>query len=264
MLTNGGLMVSQHITSSQSDLKKYTEANREAWNEVTPWHQKAAKEKWDSAFMQPGFVCLDSIEVDILQQVGVGGKSIAHLCCNNGIELLSLKNLGAGGCVGFDICDEAIKEAQERAQRSHIACDFVRCDVYDIAAQYDNQFDMVYITIGAMGWLPDLKRFFARAAALLRENGRVFIHDMHPFAEMLPFDSSTQPATLSLVGPYFKTEPYVDYGGLDYLGHAEYISSKPQYGFVHTLSTILMSLIANGIAIEHFSEYETDISAGRQ
>jgi hypothetical protein len=72
------------------------------------------------------------------------------------------------------------------------------------------------------------------------------------------------PATLSLVGPYFKTDPYVDYDGLDYLGHAEYISTKSQYGFVHTLSTILTSLIANRIAIEHFSEYETDISAGRQ
>ena len=255
-------MVSQRDTTSQSDLKKYTEANRDAWNEVMPRHQKAAREKWDRAFKQPGFVHLRSVEIDLLNRVGVKGKTIAHLCCNNGIELLSLKNLGAAACVGFDICDEAIKEAQERAESCGMACRFVRCDVYDIAAEYDNQFDMVYITTGALGWLPDLNRFFARAAALLRQNGCVFIYDSHPFAEMLPFDSSAHPASLSIVEPYFKTDPHVDYGGLDYVGHSEYSSVKPQYWFVHTLSSILMSLIANGMAIEHFSEYETDISAG--
>ena len=255
-------MVPQHDTGSQSDLKKYTEANRDAWNEVMPRHQKAAREKWDRAFKQPGFVHLRSVEIDLLNRVGVKGKPVAHLCCNNGIELLSLRNLGAAACVGFDICDEAIKEAQERARLCEIACRVVRCDVYDIPVEFAGLFDIVYVSAGALGWLPDLNRFFARAAALLRKNGCVFIHDIHPFAEMLPFDSSSKPATLSIVGPYFKADPYVDYGGLDYVGHTEYSSTKPQYGFVHTLSSILTTLIANGIAVEHFSEYETDISAG--
>jgi hypothetical protein len=49
------------------DLKRYTEANRAAWNEVMPIHQRAAKEKWDRSFSQPGFVCLDDLEVRLLQ-----------------------------------------------------------------------------------------------------------------------------------------------------------------------------------------------------
>lgn len=126
-----------------SVLKKYTEANRIAWNEVMPKHQQAAKAKWDSAFMQPGFVCLSDVELDQLQRLGVKDKDVVHLCCNNGIELLSLKNLGANQCMGFDIYDEAIKEANERAERSKIECQFIRSDVYEIGAEYENLFDIV-------------------------------------------------------------------------------------------------------------------------
>ena len=98
----------------QSDLKRYTEANREAWNEVMPLHQRAAKEKWDESFSRPGFVALDEAEIELWQQVRIKGKRVVQLLCNNGVELMSLKNMGAGECVGFDISDETSKEANER------------------------------------------------------------------------------------------------------------------------------------------------------
>ena len=83
-------------------LHSYTQSNRADWNEVIPLHQKAAREKWDRAFAQLGYVCLDEVEVGLFRQSGIAGKDTAQLCCNNGIELLSIKNLGAGECVGFD------------------------------------------------------------------------------------------------------------------------------------------------------------------
>jgi SAM-dependent methyltransferase len=248
----------------QPTFKEYTEANRDAWNEVMPRHQKAARERWDSAFMQPGFVCMGDVELDLLGRMGIKDKAVAHLCCNNGVELLSLKNLGADECIGFDISDLAIQEARERAERCKIDCQYVRSDVYEIGPEYENRFDVVYISSGGLGWMPDLRLFFAKAAALLRGNGQVFIHEIHPFSEMLPFDNTEDVDVLRIVEPYFKTGPYVDYGGLDYVGGTEYTSTKPQYWFVHKLSDVLMGLIENQIAIEHFSEYETDISAGHK
>jgi SAM-dependent methyltransferase len=244
----------------QSSLKAYTESNRRAWNEVMPLHQKAAKAKWDAAFMQPGFVRLPAVEVEYLTQIGIVGKDVAHLCCNNGIELLSLRNLGAGACVGFDICDEAIAEAQARAQLCRIDCRFVRSDVYEISDEYNESCDLVYISTGCLGWLPDLPRFFARAAALLRARGCVFIHEIHPFCEMLPFDNSATGDPLRIVEPYFTFKPYVEYGGLDYVGNAVYDGKAAQYWFVHTLSAIVTGLISNGLALEHFSEHDTAIS----
>lgn len=247
-----------------SELQQYTEANRDAWNEVMILHQQAAKEEWDRAFTQPGFACIVDVQLALFKQLGLAGKAVAHLCCNNGVELLSLKNLGAGECVGFDISDLAIQEAQERAARCQIDCSYVRTDVYAIGPAYEARFDIVYMTAGALGWLPDLTRFFATAAALLKPGGCIFIHEIHPFSEMLQFDDADDAELLQIIAPYFKAEPYVDYGDLDYVGGTEYTSTKPQYWFVHTLSDILMSLLHNHLTLEHFYEYETDISAGHQ
>jgi len=247
---------------SESKLKGMTESNRAAWNEVMPLHQHAAKERLDKLFSEPGCVRLDENEIDVLNQVGLKGKNVTHLCCNNGTELMSLKNLGAGKCVGFDISDLAIQEASERAIRSQIDCQFVRTDVYDIDETFNDHFDIVYISAGCLGWLPDLELFFAKAFSMLRSGGMVFIHEIHPFSEMLPFDDDKQSLKLQIIEPYFKTEPYMDQGGLDYVGNSEYESTTTQYWFVHTLSDILMSLIKNRLLVEQFLEYETDISAG--
>ena len=242
--------------------RQYTESNREAWNEVMPLHRRAASAKWDEFFARPGAVCFDDVELEPLRHVGVEGKAVVHLCCNNGVELLSLRNMGAGECVGFDISDEAIEEARERAARFRIDCRFVRSDVYDIDDSYSGRFDLVYISAGCLGWMPDLGRFLAKAAALLRTGGRIFIREIHPVSEMLPFDGDDAPDVLRIVGPYFKKEPYVEKGGLDYIGRAEYEGGATQYWFVHTISDIVTGLIGSGLAIELFREDATDVSAG--
>jgi SAM-dependent methyltransferase len=211
--------------------------------------------------MQPGYVCMGDVELELLRRMGIKDKAVAHLCCNNGIELLSLKNLGANECVGFDISDVAIQEAHERAERCQINCQFVRSDIYEIGSEYESQFDVVYLSSGSLGWMPDIMLFFAKAADLLKEDGHIFIHEIHPFSEMLPFDDTEDDDFLRIVEPYFKNEPYIDYGDLDYVGGERYSSTKSQYWFVHKLSEILMGLIENQISIEHFSEFETDVSA---
>jgi len=246
------------------DLQRYTESNRAAWNEAMPYHQRAAKDKWDGRFAMPGYSCLAENELEEWQRFGLTGKAVAHLCCNNGVELMSLKNLGAGECVGFDISDAAILEAQERAALCNLDCRFVRTDVYAIDRQWDGRFDVVYITIGALGWLPDLARLFARAAMLLKEGGGVFIHEIHPLAEILPDDGKQEADPLRINDPYFKAEPWVDYGDLDYVGGVHYDSVLPQYGFAHPLSDVIMALIGSGLVVERFVEYDIDTSAGHK
>jgi len=113
-----------------------------------------------------------------------------------------------------------------------------------------------------------LPRFFAQAGAMLRDAGRIFIHEIHPISEMLPFDNG-DPDTpdadyLRIIEPYFKAEPYEDHDSLDYVGGTDYTSAATQYWFVHTISDIIMGLVNNGFAIEHFAKYPTDISAGHQ
>ena len=248
------------MTNTQSDLKRYTEANRAAWNEVMPLHQRAAKEKWNESFSQPGFVALPEAQIEMWQKVGIEGKSVVQLCCNNGVDLMSVKNMGAKECVGFDISDVAINEANERSERTQIDCRFIRSNVYEIGDEFSNRFDVAYMSAGGLGWLPDLPLFFEMVAGLMVNDGVVFLREVHPITDVLPLADSDDPELLVFAEPYFKAEPYEEYGGLDYVGNSEHYSTLPQYWFVHTMSTIVMSLIDNGIAIEYFSESPTAIS----
>ncbi len=127
--------------------KKYTEANRKAWNQVMPYHKKVMDEKWDALFTNPDFIFQKDQELDELNMIGIKGKRITHLSCNNGIELMSLKRMGASHCVGFDISDNAIKEAKGRARKFNINCEFERTDVLEISEKFYGKFDLVYITV---------------------------------------------------------------------------------------------------------------------
>ncbi len=248
------------------DIKKCTEANREAWNQVMPKHQAVNKDELDKCFSQPGYIDLEEEEfLAVLNKIDIKNKDVIHLCCNNGTELLSLKNMGAGGCVGVDISDEAVIEANDRARKCNIDCQFIRSDIYDISEDLYDSFDIVYISPGGIGWMPDLNLFFKIAAGLLRKGGRILFHEIHPFSEIIPFDDSETDNPLQIVEPYFRNEPIVENCNLDYVGGTEY-DAKTQYWSVHTISDLIMGIVDNGMAIELFSEHERDISAvhGRQ
>ncbi len=83
-------------------------ANRAGWNEAAPLHAKQNLDDLLAAFKTTGYSCFDEIETRYLNKIGVAGRDVAQLCCNNGQELISVKNIGAARCVGFDLSDEFI------------------------------------------------------------------------------------------------------------------------------------------------------------
>lgn len=244
------------------DIKDYPNANRDAWNEVAPLHQKNSKERLDAFFAKPGAIIQTDPDVlRVLGEINVRGKDVIHLCCNNGIELMSLKNMGAARCVGIDISGAAVGEAEARAKRSNIACEFVCADVFDLIPEYESQFDVVMLTAGCLGWMPDLEKFFGICTRLLRPIGQVLIHEIHPFSEMLAFDYSDVDDRTKIIEPYFRDEPIVENQGLDYLGKTSY-EAKTTYWFVYAVSHIINALYKNGIVVTEFTESTRDVSAG--
>jgi 2-polyprenyl-3-methyl-5-hydroxy-6-metoxy-1,4-benzoquinol methylase len=244
------------------NIKEFTNANKAAWNEVVPRHQKVQKSELDNLFAQPGYlVQTDKDVLNIFNQINIKEKDVIHLCCNNGVELLSIKNMGAKRCVGVDISEYAIEESSERAKKSNIDCEFICSDVYEIPEKYFNSFDVVHITAGCIGWMPDINLFFNMCCKLLRTGGYFFIHEIHPFSEMLPFDSDDIENRLQIVDKYFHDGPVIENSGLDYIGGERY-EAKTQYWFVHTISDLVMSLCTNGFKLIEFIESRSDISAG--
>jgi ubiquinone/menaquinone biosynthesis C-methylase UbiE len=167
--------------------------------------------------------------------------------------------MGAGRCVGFDLAEEFIAQARELNMAAQLDCEFVAGNAYAIPAAYDGQFDLVYISIGVLSWMPDIQGFFGVVARLLKPQGHLLIYEMHPFLNMLNTpEESDDPLRIAL--PYFKEEAELDMTNLDYYQGTVY-EALPRYWFAHTLAAIMTGLLANGLQIVRFSEYPHDISA---
>jgi len=243
-------------------IQDYAERNREAWNEVAPIHRKGRKVDLRQEVRQDSFNVLEEVEIEALRRIGVSGKRVAQLCCNNGRELISLLKMGAAHGVGFDISDDFIEEARELAALSGTHCDFVRSNVLDIGHNYNEAFDLLIFTVGALCWLDDLKPLFAVVARLLRPGGHLFIHELHPFTDMMAvkedeeYDAGNE---LKIVRSYFKEDPWIDDDGLDYIGGTTY-DAKTTISFPHSMSETLSAIAASGLVILELREYRQDIA----
>jgi ubiquinone/menaquinone biosynthesis C-methylase UbiE len=235
----------------------YTSANRRAWNEAAPAHDRQPIAQTVVDFQQQGHHPLSLAATQILKQIGLSGKAVAHLCCNDGRELIAIKQLGAGRCTGFDISDNFITQAKHSAIVSNVDCEFVRTDVYDISARYTASFDLAYISVGTLGWMPDIRAFFQIVSRLLKPGGWLVIHEMHPVLDMFEGDDPNDPP--QLLHSYFRTQPYVEDTGLDFNGQTPFQSS-PSYWFHHKISDVIDGCLASGLALRSFQEYDSDIS----
>ena len=183
------------------------------------------------------------------------GLDVAHLCCNCGQDTLSLANLGAR-CTGFDLSTAAILEAQALAAAADIAAAFVHANVLDIAPSFHGRFDLVYISKGALVWLPDLNLLMKNVSALLRPGGSLFLYDQHPFLFML---QDVAGRGLSVVSDYFRKEPEECFG-LDYIGDTQY-EAGPNYQFMVRMSDLLNGMADHRLRLVQLLEFEHSMYA---
>ena len=82
---------------------------------------------------------------------------------------------------GLDFSPAALAQARALAERTGAAVDFVESDVYAAADVLgEGGFDLVFTGIGALCWLPDVRRWAAVVRRLLRPGGRLFLREGHP------------------------------------------------------------------------------------
>jgi SAM-dependent methyltransferase len=243
-----------HDTDPDYTVSDYTEANRAMWNATADVHASVSLPGLLAEVARPDFSTFDFVEEHVFGEIGLSGKDVAQLSCNNGRELISCKKAGAARCVGFDISEKFIAQGRELAQVGGVEVDFVRTDVYDIPHGYDSSFDIVYVTIGALGWLRDLNAYYAVVARLLRPGGYFFLYEMHPILDM--FEAATG---LEVKHSYFRTEPYVEEAAPDYLDKSTVVEST-SYWFHHKLSEVIGGALSAGLALRLFEEYAHDQS----
>ena len=239
--------------------KQYTEANRIAWDEAAPRHAAHNNAALFAAVRDPSYLSFSGEILATLQAVGVAGKQVIQLGCNNARETLSLRNLGAARCVGIDASAEFLAHGRELLRIAGAAAEveLVEADVYQLPPEYTDAFDMVLVTIGVISWMPDLDAFFEVVSGLLQPGGQLVMEEMHPV--LLMYEDDADSGISSPRYSYFSNEIWEETSGLDYYGHETY-DSAPNYSFMHRLDEILMAGINSGLRLRRFSELDHDIS----
>src|SRR5262249_61906933 len=93
---------------------------------------------------------------------------------------VSRVRLGASR-TGLDFAAPAVEQARRLAQRIGAEAKFVQADVYSAAEVLGRgAFDLVFTGIGALCWLPDIRRWAQVVADLLRPGGRLVLREGHP------------------------------------------------------------------------------------
>ncbi len=232
-------------------------ANKASWDEAAERHRSHDQYAQLLAdFATPGFSMLDETLTGRLEGLGLAGKAVAQLCCNNARELLSVKNLGAASVTGFDFSEAFLAQARELAAAGSIEAELVQTEIAKIPASYDGRFDLALVTIGVLGWMPDLAEFFGTARRILKPGGQLVIYEGHPILNMYDDRDKRLPPVPD--ESYFRREPYRAEGGLDYWANQEYEATACYWHF-HKMSDVIMGLTRAGFALEDFEELPHDI-----
>jgi len=236
-----------------SSLDPYREANRARWDESVAIH--AASDFYGVDRFLAGESTL--LELDHQEVGDVAGKSLLHLQCHFGLDTLSWARMGAD-VVGVDFAASAVKTAKEIAKRAGLPAEFVESELYaspDVLANRLSTFDIVYVNLGALCWLPDITGWAQVCAGFLREGGKLYVRDVHPVTQTL--DDESAPGELRLLYPYFETtQPQHWAGSEDYADDSASLEHHDSYEWNHSLGEIVSAVIDAGLQVEFLHEQD--------
>lgn len=217
--------------------QNYIILNRQSWDNKVETH--LSSDFYDLNNFIKGQSSLNSIELGLLGEVS--GKSILHLQCHFGQDSISLSRLGAE-VTGVDFSEKAIASAIRIAKETKANATFICCDIYDLPAYLDRQFDIVFTSYGTIGWLPDLDKWAKIISKFLKPNGHFVFVEFHPVVWM--FDDNFE----TIYYRYFNSGAIIETEIGTYANKTANITQE----FVmwnHGLSEVVNSLINNGLEI---------------
>jgi SAM-dependent methyltransferase len=229
-------------------------ANRAHWDELAALH--LGPRGYDLTQLRAGSGRLNAIEEAELPPVE--GRRVLHLQCHFGADTLTLAQRGAT-VVGLDFSAPAIAAARSLAGELGLAerARFIAADIYQAAEAIPppHGFDLVFVTWGAIGWLPDIARWADIVAAMLRPGGALYLADAHPAA--LVFDDDARGDGMpGFFAPYFSPEPVVIAETADYIDAEARLANPTTYTWIHPLGAILGALAAAGMRLDWLHEHD--------
>ena len=195
------------------------------------------------------------VRFDIPRLGSIEGLDLVHLQCHIGTDTISLARLGAR-VTGLDFSASAIEVARELSDAAGPHVDYVVADVYDaVEVMGGARFDRVFTGVGALCWLPDVRRWAETVAGLLRPGGELFIREGHPV--LWAMDDPRPDRLVALEYPYFETDGVPFSEAETYTGQEAPLASPDIVHFNHGLAEIFNALWDTGMEIFLFEEHDT-------
>ncbi len=230
--------------------------NRAHWDEKVPLH--LGPSGYDLDDLRAGAGGLNAIEEAELGSVA--GQRILHLQCHFGRDTLILAQRGAT-VVGLDFSAPAIDAARSLAIELGLAARarFVQADLYDACAAIPEpaSFDRVFVTWGAITWLPDIFRWAEIVAFFLKPGGTLYLAEVHPAA--LVFDDAAAQADgrPGFFAPYFAREAVVLEEAHDYIDETVSVRNATTCTWIHPLGDLVTGLIEAGLRLDWLHEHDS-------
>lgn len=231
--------------------ESYFAANRLNWDDRATIHLRDAA----GGYRLDQFLAGEDILHDIEHaEIGdVSGLRIAHLQCHIGLDTLCLARRGAS-CVGLDFSPRAIAGARELQEKTGLDARFVEGDVYDARRLIEGMFDMVYVTWGAINWLPDIRRWARVVCSLLKPGGRLYLLEGHP--AFLQLDETADGLRIGFDWRTPEDKPLTTQEETSYTGDTAKIAHPVTHEWLHPLSDIVNAVVDAGLRIERLNEHE--------
>ena len=230
-------------------------ANRANWDERVAIHLGAACYELES--LRAGRGRLNPIEE---AEIGpVKGLRVLHLQCHFGRDSLILASRGAT-VVGLDFSSPAIATARELAAELGLTgrARFVDADLYDAqsAIPEPGAFDLVFVTWGAINWLPDIRRWAEIVAHFLKPGGALYLVEGHPAALVFDDAAARESAMPGWFAPYFSPQALVLDDPSDYADETARLTHARTYEWLHPIGTVVTALIEAGLTLRWLHEHD--------
>ncbi len=225
-------------------MEDYFAVNKALWDAKTAHHLKS--DFYDNEKFKKGKTSLVSFDLDAIGHL-VSGKTMLHLQCHFGQDSMSWARMGAK-VTGVDFSSEGIKTARNLNEELGLDVKFIECNVYDLPAHLEEQFDIVYCSYGVTCWLPDLVKWASIVNHYIKPGGLFYIAEFHPTFNVFDWDNG------KVDYHYFNKGPYLEEAEGTYADHDAAIKKK-EYFWNHSLMEIMNPLIQEGLIITEFKEY---------
>jgi SAM-dependent methyltransferase len=233
----------------------YRDVNRASWDDRVAAHT-ASPDYAVARFTEDESFVSEVVSFDAPRLGDIAGLDTVHLQCHIGTDTVSLARLGAR-VTGLDFSAPALEQGRRLAAAVGLDVEFVESDLYGAPEVLGRErFDLVYTGIGAICWLPDIRRWAAVVASVMRPGGRLFMREGHPVLWSL---ADPRPdGLLALEYPYFEQrEPTVWDEGGTYVQTDQVFTHNLTHEWNHGLGEIVTALFDAGLELTALEEHDS-------